>query len=133
MNEHIRGATLHLRQLGGKAAVLEFCMGGALTLASAAMISELDSAVCYYGIPPAFDPKTVRVPVLMHFAKRDDWCTPANVEKLEEGFRAAGKSYELHRYDASHAFANDDRPKVYDPAATEQAWARTLAFLKKTL
>lgn len=133
VTQYIRGAALDLQKRGGKVAVLGFCMGGALTLASSAMVPEVDAAVCYYGIPPGFDPTMIRVPILLHFAKRDDWCTPALVDKLEEGLRAAGKDFELHRYDAQHAFANENRPEVHDPAAADLAWGRTLDFLRKRL
>ncbi|MEO7454399.1 MAG: dienelactone hydrolase family protein [Fimbriimonadales bacterium] len=29
-----------------------------------------------------------------------------------------------------HAFFNDDRPQVYDAAASADAWSKTIAFLK---
>jgi carboxymethylenebutenolidase len=133
VNEYIRGAAIQLKERGGKVAVLGFCMGGALTLLSSVMVPEVDAGVCYYGIPPNFDPSKVRVPLLLHFANQDDWCTPANVDKLEQGLKSAGKSYELHRYDAQHAFTNEKRPEVYDAKATEEAWSRTVTFLRKQL
>jgi carboxymethylenebutenolidase len=37
---------------------------------------------------------------------------------------------ELHVYDAQHAFCNESRPEVYDPAAAKQAWDRAVAFLR---
>lgn len=133
IQQHIRGAAQHLSAAGGKVAILGFCMGGALTLGSSAALSELDAAVCYYGIPPGFDPSGLRVPSLLHFAKKDDWCTPALVDKLEAGLKSSGKAYELHRYDAQHAFANENRPEVFDPTATDIAWRRSVDFLRKQL
>lgn len=133
IQQHIRGAAQHLSAAGGKVAILGFCMGGALTLGSSAALSELDAAVCYYGIPPGFDPRGLRVPVLLHFAKKDDWCTPELVDKLEDGLKSSGKPYELHRYDAQHAFANENRPEVFDPTATDIAWRRSVDFLRKQL
>jgi carboxymethylenebutenolidase len=38
---------------------------------------------------------------------------------------------ELFLYDAKHAFMNDTRPEVHDPAAAKLAWSRAMAFLKK--
>lgn len=133
VNEYVRGAAIRLKKMGGRVAVLGFCAGGAMTLASSAMLEELAAGVCYYGIPPGFEPANVRVPLLLHFAQHDDWCTPDNVDKLEAGLKRANKSYELHRYDAHHAFANDKRPEVFNAAATEQAFTRTIAFLRKQL
>ncbi len=133
VNQHIRGAAQHLSEAGGKVAILGFCMGGALTLGSSAMLTELDAAVCYYGIPPGFEPSGIRVPVLLHFAKKDDWCTPALVDQLEAGLKSSGKAFELHRYEAQHAFANENRPEVHDPASTDLAWRRSVEFLRAQL
>jgi carboxymethylenebutenolidase len=131
-----RGAVQHLKHYADrKVCVMGFCMGGALTLIASAFVAEVDSGVCYYGIPPrdAFDPAKVRAPLQCHFAQKDDWCTPDNVDWLESRLKEGGVSYELHRYDAQHAFMNEKRPEVYDAAAKKLAWDRTLAFLKAQL
>ena len=47
---------------------------------------------------------------------------------------AAGKRHEFHTYPAAqHAFFNDTRPEVHDPAAAADAWSKTIAFLKQEL
>ena len=131
-NEDIRGAVQYLKAGGQKAAVLGFCMGGALTILAAVHIPELDAGVCFYGIPPkdAADPRKVRVPLQGHFANTDDWCTPEAVNGLEEDLKAGGVNYELFRYDAQHGFVNNERPEVYDAAAANDAISRSLSFLK---
>lgn len=133
--QDVRGALQHLKQGGGKAGVLGFCMGGALTIIAAAKVPETDAAVCFYGIPPAeaADPSTIRIPLLAHFATQDDWCNPTAVAGLENSLRAGGVPYELHRYYAHHAFFNEARPEVYDKAAAQLAWDRTVTFLRKHL
>ncbi len=135
VSPYIRGAAQQLQGMGGKVAVLGFCMGGALTLLSAANVPELSSAVCFYGIPPAsaFDPATIKVPLLAHFAHRDDWCTPSTVDQLESRLKAGNVPHTLHRYDAQHAFFNDHRPEVHDPASAKLAWERSIAFLREQL
>ena len=41
---------------------------------------------------------------------------------------------EIHLYDGlDHAFFNDTRPEVYDADAAQQAWARTIEFLRTRL
>jgi len=87
------------------------------------------AAVCFYGLPPdtVAKPADVKVPLQAHFANRDDWCTPAAVDAFEAGLKAAGKKAEIFRYDADHAFVNEQRD-VHDRAAAELAWERTLAF-----
>jgi carboxymethylenebutenolidase len=47
--------------------------------------------------------------------------------------KAAGKSLELYRYDAEHAFVNEQRQSVYDRAAADLAWDRATGFFKKHL
>lgn len=115
----------------GKVGVTGFCLGGALTLASACHVSGLSAAVSFYGIPPAdkVDYAKATIPVQMHVAKKDGWVTP---EKAEE-VKAQLKNAELFLYDADHAFVNDTRPEVYDAAAAKQAWDRAVAFFKKNL
>lgn len=119
----------------GKAAVMGFCMGGALTIAAAVHLQRLSAAVCFYGIPPAqlADPAQLKVPLLAHFATQDDWCTPDRVDALEQRLQGATVEHELHRYDAHHAFFNEARPEVHDPRAADLAWERTLEFLGEHL
>ncbi|HZR80115.1 MAG TPA: dienelactone hydrolase family protein [Candidatus Binatia bacterium] len=133
--QDIRGCARHLKEASAKVAVGGFCMGGALTVLAGVHVPELDAAVCFYGIPPveAADPARMRVPFQGHFANRDDWCTPAAVDRLEAGLARAGVPYEVHRYDAQHAFMNERRPEVYDRAAADLAWRRMLDFLARTM
>lgn len=134
-NQDVRGALQHLKAGGKKAAVLGFCMGGALTIIAAAKVPETDAGVCFYGIPPAeaADPKTIKVPLLCHFATQDDWCNPTAVANLEKALNAGKVPYELHRYYGHHAFFNEARPEVYDKAAAQLSWDRSLAFLSRHL
>ncbi len=133
-HQDLRGAALHLQQHSDKVAVMGFCMGGALTIAAAVHVHEVDAAVCFYGIPPKefADPAKIRVPFQGHFANRDDWCTPALVDDLDKTMKAAGIRHEIHRYDAAHAFFNERSP-AYDLASAEKAWDRMTAFLKAQL
>ena len=134
--QDIRGAVSYLQATGnGKVAVLGFCMGGALTVASAVHLPEIDAAVCFYGIPPKefADPANIRVPFQGHFATRDDWCTPAAVAALEAAMQAQGQQPENYHYEADHAFFNKLRPEVYNEAAAELAWSRSLDFLARKL
>lgn len=130
-HQDLRGATQYLAQRGGKIGVMGFCMGGALTVASAVHVPGLSAAVCFYGIPPAgfADPARIRIPFQGHFASLDDWCTPALVDKLEAAMAQAGQHPDIHRYQAHHAFVNQTRPEVYDATCAQQAWDRTVSFL----
>jgi len=158
--QDIRGALQHLKQRSKKkVAVGGFCMGGALTLLAALRVpvisvvigeggsgGALAIGVCnrllmlqyswYSVISPPVDPaefKKIKIPLICHFANQDDWCTPAKVNELENMLKQAKSKFEMYRYDAKHAFMNEARPEVYDPAFAKLAWDRTLSFLKKAL
>src|ERR1700737_3077392 len=49
-HQDLRGAALQLQKHSDKVAVMGFCMGGALQIAPAAHIQEVNAAVCFYGI-----------------------------------------------------------------------------------
>ena len=128
-DETVRGAVLFLKRSGVKVGLTGFCLGGAVTILGACRISELDAAVCFYGLPPetVAKPADIKVPVQAHFANQDDWCTPAAVDAFEAAAKAAGRNAEVFRYDAEHGFVNEQRA-VHDRAAAELAWERTLKF-----
>ena len=134
-HQDIRGAAQHLAASGARVGVMGFCMGGALTIATAVHVPEVSAAVCFYGIPPAdfADPARIRIPFQGHFANRDDWCTPAAVDALEKSMRAAGLKPDIHRYDAGHGFFNERRGDVYDAECAARAWDRMTSFLAKAL
>jgi carboxymethylenebutenolidase len=128
-DQNVRGAVLLLKKSGAKVGLTGFCLGGAVTILGACRIPELSAAVCFYGIPPesVAKPADIKVPLQAHFANTDDWCTPQLVDAFEAALKAAGKTAEVFRYDAQHAFVNEQRD-VYDRAAAELAWERTLKF-----
>jgi carboxymethylenebutenolidase len=141
-SQDIRGAVQYLKATGSsKVAVTGFCMGGALTVLSAALVPECDGTVVWYGYPPLeyVDAPAIRKPMLAHWALHDEFFSIAGVDELEEKMKAAGVSYVFQRYDARHAFANpksDSRhlPLLqYNPAAADLAWEHTMNFLKTQL
>lgn len=134
-HQDIRGAVDHLAGLSGKIGVLGFCMGGALTIAAAVHVPGVAAAVCFYGIPPQdfADPAQIRIPFQGHFARRDDWCTPAAVDALAAAMKRTGVTTEIHRYDAAHAFFNERRPEVHDAVCARLAWERSVTFLNTHL
>jgi len=133
-HQDLRGAMQYLKASSGKVAVLGFCMGGALTIAALVHIPELAAGVCFYGIPPKefADPAKIGQPFQGHFANQDDWCTPAAVDELETAMRGTGRSPEIYRYDAAHAFFNE-RSAAYNLDSANKAWERTVSFLEKRL
>ncbi|MET0639680.1 MAG: dienelactone hydrolase family protein [Hyphomicrobium sp.] len=130
-DQSVRGAAQFLLRSSPKVAVSGFCMGGAVALLGACRVPEFSAAVPFYGLPPetVATPADVKVPVQGHFANSDDFVTPEKVDAFEAGLKAAGKSAEFYRYDASHAFMNEQR-SVHDRHCAELAWERASAFLK---
>lgn len=133
-DQSVRGAAQFLASSGVKVAITGFCMGGAVTILAACRISEFACAVPFYGIPPdsVATPEDVKIPMQCHFANMDDWCAPDTVNKFEAELKAAGKDFELYRYDAEHGFANEQR-NPHSHGQAEIAWGRMLQYLKKRI
>ena len=140
--QDIRGAVQYLKASGSaKVAVTGFCMGGALTVLSACNVPELDAAVVWYGYPPLeyVDASKVKAPMLAHWALHDDAFAIEGVGHLEEKLKAAGADLQFYRYDAKHAFANEEADSrnlpflKYQADAAKLAWERTMEFLSKHL
>jgi carboxymethylenebutenolidase len=131
--DDIAGAVEHLRahpRATGKVAVIGFCMGGALAFATAAQVEGLAAVVPFYGIPSPQNWGHVTAPIQAHFSHNDGWAKPDLAREIQQTLQRDGKSMELHIYEAEHAFMNDRRPEVYDPAAAKLAWDRAIAFLR---
>jgi carboxymethylenebutenolidase len=93
----------------------------------------ISAAVDFYGVHPnvRIDPARLKVPLLAHFAKRDNSVREKDARALVKKIQAAGGRVEAHYYDADHAFFNDTRPTVYDRESATLAWDRTLTFLRE--
>ncbi len=134
---HGRAALAFLRKHpegNGKAGAIGFCWGGGAVNALAAQEPELGAGVAYYGMAgKAESVAAIKAPLLLHYAGLDERINAA-IPGYEAALKAAGKTYELHRYPGvNHAFNNDTNAARYDRAAAELAWGRTVAFLKKHL
>jgi carboxymethylenebutenolidase len=112
----------------GKVVVTGYCMGGALTLATAVNVRGLSCAIPFYGLPGDLPWEKVDAPIQAHFATIDEWATVAGAEKVKAGVPTP---MELHVYEAQHAFCNDQRPEVYNPEAAALSWQRAVAFAKQ--
>ncbi|MEJ1231230.1 MAG: dienelactone hydrolase family protein [Galbitalea sp.] len=57
-----------------------------------------------------------------------------SLPEVEERMKAAGAQFAFHIYpEAGHAFFNDTNPVMYRPAVAEDAWRRSIEFLRATL
>jgi carboxymethylenebutenolidase len=137
--QELRGAVDHLlcsgEATGDYVGTVGYCMGGALAMALAASHEKVRAVVCFYGVPsPETDLKRIAGTVLGHFGDRDEFASPEEVRKLTEGLAAAHIPHTFHSYPGGHhAFANEDRPEVYNAEADRLSWERTLEFLRANL
>jgi carboxymethylenebutenolidase len=133
----IANATLFLHERAGQAdglAVIGFSLGAyyALDLA-AADPAHIRAVVLFYGTGDG-DHTSSRAAYLGHFAEQDEFEPQANVDNLAASLRRAGRPVTFHQYSGTgHWFFEPDRVQVYNPAAANLAWERTVAFLKDTL
>ncbi|HEY7440289.1 MAG TPA: dienelactone hydrolase family protein [Acidimicrobiia bacterium] len=118
--------------------IVGFCMGGSVTLATAAR-KAVGAAVTFYGgglaqgrfgYPALLSlGSSIRTPWLGLFGDRDQGIPAQQVERLRVAAESAPVPTEIVRYpDAQHGFNCDDRPAVYNEAAASDAWRRTLAW-----
>ncbi len=140
--QDVRGAVQHLKGSGSaKAGVTGFCMGGALTLLAAVNVPEADACAAWYGFPPLeyVDASKIKAPLLGHYATQDQFFPIGKVDELEKKLGAAKVNFEFHRYNAKHAFANEEAnerqlpPLEYNAQAADLAWKRTLQFFDRHL
>lgn len=110
----------------GKVAALGYCWGGSLAYIAAARLSGLSCAIGYYGAQiAAHVEETPRVPVMLHYAEKDEYLPQSDVEKV----RNAHPSIVIFQYPGTeHGFNCDDR-RFYEPKSAALARERTLAFL----
>ena len=134
----LRGAAKYLagQSSTAKLGAVGFCMGGQLALFAGTVNPNVGAVVDFYGIHPNVKPDYSKLtgPVLGLFAEKDAFVTPQAAKDVDAAIKKAGKQSEIHIYPGvDHAFFNDERPDVYNKAAADDAWRRTLAFFRQHL
>ena len=136
--EDIKGCAKYLLEKGcTKVGVTGFCMGGALAMASAALVDEISAAAPFYGIPGdgLCDIAKITTPLQCHFGDKDamaGFTAPEDQTKMKEKLDKGKVPYEFYSYDAGHAFTHKGGPN-FNAEATEQALRRMCEFFKKHL
>jgi len=118
----------------GRVGTVGFCYGGGVSLLCAARESAVAASVCFYGSPlGADDVARVKVPLMMHYAGKDERINQSipTFRKLLDDHAIA---YSLHMYPGTnHGFHNDSSEARYDADAAALAWKRTLALFETCL
>ena len=135
----VQGCARFLLKYGcPKVGVSGFCMGGALSLLSAAKVPELSASAPFYGIPKPHlaDLTTIRIPVQGHFGDQDNvtgLSSPDDFYPLEAKLKGAGVNFDLRVYKgAGHGFAHPSYP-TYHAEAAGQAFSAMFAFMQRHL
>ncbi len=125
-------------------AVMGHCLGGRIAFMAAAQFPVFRGAVIYYstgmfrapeGQRPAFDVlKDIKCPVIGFFGLEDKLIPVRDIDRIEAELARARVRHEFHRYPgAGHAFCNFDMAEDYREGACRDAWAHTVAFLRKEM
>lgn len=115
-----------------------FCMGGGLVLWLSTIKPDVAACVPFYGVTPwdGVQPNysASNAAYLGHYAELDNPATNDAARKTEAKLHELGKEAKFYFYsDAEHAFFNNERPGIYNEAAADLAWQRTLEFLREQL
>jgi len=124
---------LALPASNGKCACVGFCWGGGTSFRYASEQPKLGGAVVYYGTSPdAAVLAKITAPVLGNYGQKDERVN-ATIAPAEAEMKRLGKKYEPIIYEgAGHGFMRQqDGQNGANKKASEDAWPRTIAFLKK--
>ena len=112
-----------------------WCFGGAQSLNLALNNENMDATVIYYGqlVTEQDELSSINWPVLGIFAELDQGIPVNDVNDFEASLNALEIPNEIHIYPGvDHAFANPSG-RNYAPQETDDAWDKTLEFLKSNL
>jgi carboxymethylenebutenolidase len=132
----------HPQVAAGQLGAAGFCLGGHLAF-RAALQADVKATTCFYptgvhngklGVDA--DAGTlqrvaeIRGRLLLVWGAQDPHIPAAAREAIAAALRAGGSAFEQRIFDdAEHAFMRDEGPR-FDPAATDAAFADTVAFFK---
>jgi carboxymethylenebutenolidase len=140
-------ALAHLGAAGllpGRSAILGFCMGGTVALATGVR-HALGAAVTFYGggvsaaawdgVAPLVElAPSLASPWLGLYGEDDELITRDEIAALRDAAAGSAVPNELVSYPgAGHAFHSDDRAAVYRQDAATDAWQRAIAWLDRYL
>jgi carboxymethylenebutenolidase len=121
-----------------KIASLGWCFGGGQSLQLALNTEPeypLAATIIYYGnlVSDQESISKIKWPVLGIFGDQDKSISVQSVKQFEEALNANGITNEIYIYKGvGHAFANPSGDN-YAPQETQDAWEKTISFLKKYL
>ncbi|MGH3833011.1 MAG: dienelactone hydrolase family protein [Pseudonocardiaceae bacterium] len=130
---------LAMPHCGGTVGGIGFCLGGTLSYVFAASSRVNgrgpDAAVSYYGSgihPMLGQADSIECPIMFHYGNHDQYIPEAQIATVEAAVQQRPGAT-VHRYEAGHAFSNENSPSMYDKESADLAWERTLEFFATCL
>jgi len=110
-----------------------FCMGGSFAVAWACADNRLKVIAPYYAMNPRpFEAVKRSCPVVGSYPGKD--FTTAHGQKLDVALEQYEIKHDIKVYPgAKHSFFNDQRPRSYDAATSDDSWKRVLAFFQEQI
>jgi carboxymethylenebutenolidase len=134
----VRNAVAYLDTLpvvaGKPVGLVGYSRGAFLAIASASSASRVKAVVDYYGGGSDDDPPEAEIshfpPVLILHGDADSEVSVALAHRLYHRLHDHGGAVELHIYPGAQHVFNGPWASTYSAPAAEDAWSRTIAFLK---
>jgi carboxymethylenebutenolidase len=141
--DNLQSAVNYVKSLeivdGSKVASLGWCFGGdwslQLALNSSSSEDPLAATIIYYGRPVTDTDSLSGIswPILGIFGDQDQAIPVESVKQFASALNASGITNEIYLYEGvGHAFANPSGDN-YAPKETDDAWQKTIGFLKRYL
>jgi carboxymethylenebutenolidase len=115
-----------------KVVIMGFGMGGTYAMSMAIRESRLKGVVSFYGHAQFITPELrhIHCPVMTFYGQKEVSMIK-ELEKLLPSMKQAGVTFLPRIYAGTgHAFFNDSNPFAYHNGAADDAWKRTLGFLR---
>ena len=114
--------------------VIGFCWGGGRSFLHATHAPGLGASVVFYGSPPnAEQMANIKAPVLGLYGGADARIN-ATIPAADSAMKRLGKAYEYHIFEgAGHGFLRGQENSEANAKAAQEAWPKTVAFLKAKL
>lgn len=131
--ENIIKGALAYAGTDAKIYTIGWCFGGMWSLQTTLLAGkQAAGCVMYYGRPETnLDKlKTLNCDVIGFFGNLDRSPSPEMVNRFQADMQLTGKKITAYKYEAGHGFANPSNPS-FNKAATEDAHAKAIAFLKE--
>ncbi len=129
----IRSWALDLPATNGRVGIVGFSWGGSAGFAYALDQPDLNAVIVFYGAAHGreSDYRRIAAPVLGLYG--GELRTAATVYRTTEAMAAAGKPYEAVVYEGATVFLKAQEGLSANRRATEDAWPRSLEFLREHL